>query len=93
MEFENVFHVLRILQHDEDYDPAPDWKFLPTFHAPGSSEKIDVLCQRVRDGQPLWHKDDETCCTRQRKEDAGGYHARMPKTIKMAHSRKSLGSD
>jgi hypothetical protein len=30
----------------------------PTRHAPGTWEKVEVLAQRLRDCQPLWHDSD-----------------------------------
>jgi hypothetical protein len=45
-----------------------DWNFEPTGQAPvtlkataalpGTTEKLDVLAERLKQGLPLWHKDD-----------------------------------
>ena len=32
--------------------------FEPTDAAPGSPEKLDLLCRRVEHGLPLWHPSD-----------------------------------
>ncbi|MCR9292696.1 MAG: hypothetical protein NXI32_08255 [bacterium] len=54
----NVFEAILKYGHDEDFDPAVSEDFLPTDAPAGSSEKIEVLRQRVMCGQPLWHRDD-----------------------------------
>ena len=35
----------------------------PTIALPGTREKIVVLADRLRRGQPLWHEDDPTVIT------------------------------
>jgi len=45
-----------------------DWNFEPTGQGPvtlkataalpGTTEKLDVLAERLKQGLPLWHKDD-----------------------------------
>lgn len=54
----NVFEAILKYGHDEDFDPEVNEEFLPTDAPAGSSEKIDVLRERVLSGQPLWHRDD-----------------------------------
>jgi hypothetical protein len=53
----NIFNEIRLKQHDEDYEPRSECK--PTGARPGSLEKLFVIAERVRLGQPLWHKYDE----------------------------------
>ena len=57
----NVFEAIMRLGHDEDFTPATDAE--PTTHVPGSLKKIEVLAERVRRGQPLWHPDDKQDCS------------------------------
>jgi hypothetical protein len=53
----NIFRELRLKQHDEDFEPRNEC--VPTGARPGSLEKLFVITERVRLGQPLWHKYDE----------------------------------
>jgi hypothetical protein len=53
----NIFRELRLKQHDEDFEPRNECE--PTGARPGSLEKLFVITERVRLGQPLWHKYDE----------------------------------
>jgi hypothetical protein len=43
-----------------DFEPtfSPSASFPPTKALPGSSEKLEILCERVRRGLPLWHPED-----------------------------------
>lgn len=41
---------------DFEPDPVPN----PTLWAPGSVEKVEVLAERVEQGEMLWHADDAT---------------------------------
>lgn len=57
----NPFSVIAALaryHHDEDFTPNNLENFQATAAPPGSQEKIEVLRQRVLDGQPLWHPSD-----------------------------------
>ena len=42
--------------HDEDYEPSKLCE--PTGASPGSTEKIQILRQRILDGETLMHADD-----------------------------------
>jgi tRNA pseudouridine-54 N-methylase len=42
----------------ENFEPVVTPDFQPTDEAPGSPEKIDVLCRRLEQGFPLFHEDD-----------------------------------
>jgi hypothetical protein len=53
----NIFRELRLKKHDEDFEPRNEC--VPTGARPGSLEKLFVIAERVRLGQPLWHKYDE----------------------------------
>lgn len=55
----NVFEAIIKVGHDEDYSPTC-LDFEPTHEPPGTANKIDVLRQRVENGQPLWHDDDKS---------------------------------
>ncbi|WP_203328853.1 hypothetical protein [Candidatus Laterigemmans baculatus] len=43
-----------------DFEPRPcsQITFKPTEALPGSHEKLEILCERVRSGLPLWHPED-----------------------------------
>ena len=56
-----VKSVLEAIQAgDWDFEPAriADQEFIATDALPGSSEKLEILARRIRDGLPLWHPDD-----------------------------------
>ena len=57
-EIKNVFEAILKYGHDEDFAPNVDVDFVGTTCPAGSREKLDVLAERVRRGQPLWHPDD-----------------------------------
>jgi hypothetical protein len=42
----------------EVFEPIESEDFIATDAEPGSAAKIDVLCRRLEQGFPLWHKDD-----------------------------------
>lgn len=54
----NVFEAILKYGHDEDFAPRVDDEFSETQAPAGSREKLDVMAERVRMGQPLWHEDD-----------------------------------
>lgn len=54
----NVFEAILKYGHDEDFSPREDEQFRATQAPAGSREKLDVMAERIRMGQPLWHEDD-----------------------------------
>ena len=54
----NVFDAILKYGHDEDFVPNQDDDFEATGCPAGSREKLDVLAERIRQGQPLWHPED-----------------------------------
>lgn len=54
----NVFEAILKYGHDEDFAPSSDGNFLGTQAPAGSREKLDVMAERVKMGQPLWHDKD-----------------------------------
>ena len=54
----NVFQAILECGHDEDFAPVETEDFCSTDAAAGSQEKLKILAERVRRGQPLWHADD-----------------------------------
>ena len=54
----NVFEAILKYGHDEDFAPSPSEHFEGTNSPAGSREKLDVMADRVRRGEPLWHPDD-----------------------------------
>ena len=56
----NVFEAILECGHDEDFVPVTTDEFTPTEAPAGSRQKLDVMAERVRRGEPLWHKDDRS---------------------------------
>ena len=54
----NVFEAILECGHDEDFAPVETDDFSGTDAPAGSRAKIDVLAERVRSGNPLWHTED-----------------------------------
>ena len=52
----NLFETIDVYQHDIDF--APHAECQPTAAPPGSLEKIQVMCDRLANGQELHHKND-----------------------------------
>jgi hypothetical protein len=59
-EMRNVFEAILEFGHDEDFAPVENDQFIPTAAPAGSTEKLDVLARRIREGLPLWHPDDRS---------------------------------
>ena len=49
-----------IKQGDWNFEPTgqPPVTLKATAALPGTTEKLDVLAERLKQGLPLWHKDD-----------------------------------
>ncbi|OHB68093.1 MAG: hypothetical protein A2V70_07560 [Planctomycetes bacterium RBG_13_63_9] len=56
----NVFEAILECGHDEDFVPAETDEFHSTEAPAGSRAKIEVLAERVRRGEPLWHGEDRS---------------------------------
>jgi len=54
----NVFDTIQEIGHDKDFAPIANDQFVPTDAPAGSPEKLEVLARRLRDGMPLWHRED-----------------------------------
>jgi len=54
----NVFEAILKYGHDEDFAPKSNDAFKATQAPAGTREKLEVLADRVRRGEPLWHDDD-----------------------------------
>jgi hypothetical protein len=54
----SILDAVRDGQWDFEPAPFPRTKFKPTEALPGSTEKLKILCDRVRRGLPLWHPED-----------------------------------
>ena len=57
-EVTNVFEAILKYGHDEDFNTVEGDDFTPTEAPAGSDEKIRILAERVRRGEPLWHDSD-----------------------------------
>lgn len=56
----NVFEAIIKYGHDEDFAPENSEDFCPTEAPAGSTNKIDIMRQRVEKGLPLWHEMDRS---------------------------------
>lgn len=54
----NVFEAILECGHDEDFAPVTTDGFAPTDAPAGSRAKLEILAERVQNGEPLWHPDD-----------------------------------
>jgi hypothetical protein len=54
----NVFEAILECGHDEDFAPVASEHFKPTDAPAGSRAKLDILAERVKRGEPLWHPED-----------------------------------
>jgi hypothetical protein len=53
----NIVEAIRNGQWDFEPQPAPEI-FQPTNALPGTTEKLDIIRERVRQGLPLWNEND-----------------------------------
>ena len=58
----SVLDAIKLGLWDFEPEELPTSEFDPTEALPGSSEKLDVLAERIRRGQPLWHQSDRLDC-------------------------------
>ena len=56
----NVFEIIELYGHDENFEPVKTEAFTPTTAPAGSRQKIDILAERIQRGMPLWHPEDLT---------------------------------
>jgi hypothetical protein len=56
----NVFEIIELYGHDENFEPQCLDEFTPTCAPAGSKQKIDILAERIQRGMPLWHPEDST---------------------------------
>jgi hypothetical protein len=56
----NVFEIIELYGHDENFVPHVSEEFTPTAAPAGSRQKIDILAERIQRGMPLWHPEDTT---------------------------------
>jgi hypothetical protein len=56
----NVFEIIELYGHDENFEPQSTADFIPTTAPAGTRQKIDVLAERIERGLPLWHPEDST---------------------------------
>jgi hypothetical protein len=56
----NVFEIIELYGHDENFEPHTSSEFVPTAAPAGSKQKIDILAERIQRGMPLWHPEDST---------------------------------
>jgi hypothetical protein len=54
----NVFEAILKYGHDEDFETFEGEEFNATEAPAGSDEKIRILAERVKRGEPLWHDSD-----------------------------------
>ena len=56
----NVFEAILECGCDEDFAPRETADFGATDAPAGSREKLAIMAERIRKGQPLWHGDDRS---------------------------------
>lgn len=56
----NLFDTIEFYCHDIDFAPHSECR--PTAAPPGSLEKIQVMCERLANGQELHHQNDNRTC-------------------------------
>ena len=56
--YKTVFEAILLSGRDDDFRPLIPEPTESTLAKPGSQEKILALCERVKRGEPLWHKQD-----------------------------------
>ena len=56
----NVFEIIELYGHDENFEPQTTPEFVPPRAPAGSKQKIDILAERIQRGMPLWHPEDST---------------------------------
>ena len=56
----NVFEIIELYGHDENFEPHATTEFIPTAAPAGSRQMIDILAERIQRGMPLWHPEDST---------------------------------
>lgn len=58
----SVFDAIKLGVWNFEPEESHAGDFDPTEALPGSSEKLDVLAERLRRGLPLWHDSDRLDC-------------------------------
>jgi hypothetical protein len=56
----NVFEIIELYGHDENFEPHTTSEFTSTSAPAGSRLKLDILAERIQRGMPLWHPEDST---------------------------------
>lgn len=59
---QNVFEAILKVGHDEDFKTQVRESWQPTDAVAGTSQKVDILRQRVELGVPLFHPNDNQEC-------------------------------
>lgn len=54
----SILDAVRDGQWDFEPESMGRADYQPTEAIPGSTEKLQILCERIRRGLPLWHPDD-----------------------------------
>ncbi len=54
----SILEAIRLGKWDYEPEPCEEQSYHATSAMPGSEEKLEVLCDRVRRGLPLWHPGD-----------------------------------
>jgi hypothetical protein len=54
----SVLEAVRLGIWDFEVDEEAPQEFAATDAIPGSTEKLDILAQRIQLGLPLWHQND-----------------------------------
>lgn len=55
---QSVLEAIKLGVWDFEPSDVPANQYSPTMALPGSSEKIELLAERLQQGLPLWHPSD-----------------------------------
>ncbi len=85
---QNVFEAILRYGHDEDFQPETRGNWRPTSAVAGTTQKLEVLRNRLELGVPLFHPNDNQEYVR----SSTGSQTKAPaiRVVKLAHHRGTL---
>ncbi len=88
MSSQNVFEAILRYGHDEDFQPEIRGNWRPTSAVAGTTQKLEILRNRVELGVPLFHPNDNQECVC----SSTGAKTKAPaiRVVKLAHHRGVL---
>ncbi len=88
---QNVFEAIRRYGHDEDFQPQLRGNWRPTSAVAGTTQKLEILRNRVELGVPLFHPSDNPEFV----SSSNGSQLKTPaiRVVKLAYHRGVLLSE